>query len=151
MSSTFGPALRALSAGLAILMSASAAVAAPSPLLDRTLFLAEPEITGAQLSPGGGFLAFTKMAGAGQGLFIKRTGGPLAQAWRVTSGGAPDAVYWSRDGRYLLFTRDETGHGKPGGEWGLTPFLPFRTHHARNIAMCVAPAVDGSPFGNSPP
>lgn len=114
MRSTLGLIRPALLGLLAFLVSVQAAPAALPPLLDRTVFLAEPEISGAQISPDGRFLAFLRADGPAQGLWIKPTDRPLSDARLVASagGGAIQACYWSQDGRYLLFTRDTDGHGK---------------------------------------
>jgi dipeptidyl aminopeptidase/acylaminoacyl peptidase len=84
-----------------------------TPLLDRAAFFTEPEITGAQVSPDGKFLAFLKRATV-QNIWLKRTDQPLTAARPVTAvdDRSPDAFYWSRDSRYLLFTRDAGGNGK---------------------------------------
>src|ERR1700733_1954993 len=85
-----------------------------SPLLDRGAFFTEPEITGARVSPDGKFLAFLRPLGAVQNIWVKRTNQPLAAAQPVTAVNvhSPDAFYWSRDSRYLLFTSDASGQGK---------------------------------------
>jgi dipeptidyl aminopeptidase/acylaminoacyl peptidase len=86
-----------------------------SSLLDRGAFFTEPEITGARVSPDGKFLAFLRPLGAVQNIWVKRTNQPLAMAQPVAAVNdhSPDAFYWSRDNRYLLFTRDAGGQGKP--------------------------------------
>lgn len=89
--------------------------ASPSPpLLDRALFLAEPQITGAQVSPDGRFLAFLKPLHAIQTIWVKRTDQPLTAARPLAAVGdhPPETLYWSQDSRYLLFTRDAGGNGK---------------------------------------
>ncbi|HEY6456533.1 MAG TPA: hypothetical protein VIY90_14770 [Steroidobacteraceae bacterium] len=93
--------------------SACRAAVTPAPLLDRGAFFTEPEIIGAQVSPDGKFLAFLK-PGAVQNIWLKRTNQPLAAAQPVTAGDdhSAEAFYWSRDSRYLLFTRDAGGRGK---------------------------------------
>ncbi len=85
-----------------------------APLLDRAVFLAEPEITAAQLSPDGKLLAFLRPAHGVQGIWIKRTDEPLSAARPLTAGNdhSPQAFYWSNDSRYLLFTNDSIGNGK---------------------------------------
>ena len=45
---------------LAFGLVAGAAAAAPPPVLDRELFFGNPEISGAQISPDGQYLAFMR-------------------------------------------------------------------------------------------
>jgi len=85
-----------------------------APLLDRALFLAEPEITAAQISPDGKLLAFREALHGIENIWIKRSDEPLSAARPVTDGRdhPPEAFYWSYDSRYLLFTVDSSAKGK---------------------------------------
>jgi dipeptidyl aminopeptidase/acylaminoacyl peptidase len=106
--------LAAVALNCAAASRACLAADAPAPLLDRAVFFAEPEITSARVSPDGKFLAFLRPLGAVQNIWLKRTDQPLTTARHVTAVDvqSPDAFYWSKDSRYLLFTRDASGHGK---------------------------------------
>jgi len=104
-----------LSCVLAIFYATTSAGASTSaPLLDRTLFLAELEITAAQISPDGKLLAFLKPFRGVQNIWIKRTDEQLTAARPVAAGSDHSALalYWSNDSRFLLFTRDSSGNGK---------------------------------------
>jgi dipeptidyl aminopeptidase/acylaminoacyl peptidase len=113
-----GGAFRVLSGFAVMVLSdlAGTCLAAdpPSALLERAAFFTEPDITGPRLSPDGKFLAFLRSAGAVQNIWVKRTDQSLTTAQPVTAVNdhSPDAFYWSRDSRYLLFTRDASGQGK---------------------------------------
>ena len=103
----------AVALGCVASSGACSAANVATPLLDRAAFFTEPEIAGAQVSPDGKFLAFLKR-GTVQNIWVKRTDQPLTAARPVTTvdDHSPEAFYWSRDSRYLLFTRDASGHGK---------------------------------------
>jgi len=100
---------------LAIACDAAAARAgSAAPLLNRGMFLTEPEITAAQISPDGELLAFLRPLHGVETLWVKRTDEPLAAAVPVTAGSehSPMVIYWSNDSRYLLFTSDLSANGK---------------------------------------
>ncbi|MEO0827488.1 MAG: alpha/beta fold hydrolase [Cyanobacteria bacterium J06639_16] len=81
------------------------------PLIDRALFFADPEITGAQLSPDGKFLAFQKPLDGVMNVWVKGIDEPMAAARPVTADGeSPIIIYfWSADGRYILYAQDKGG------------------------------------------
>ncbi len=110
------------------------AFGAPPPLLDRSMFLAEPEITSPQISPDGRFLAFLRTDGSNQSLWVKRTDRPLAEARRVNAarGRAPHALYWSKDSRHLLFSEGVDGQGK-ADLFTVSLDATARTLEARNL------------------
>ena len=82
------------------------------PLLDRELFFGDPEISGAQISPDGQFIAFFKPFKGTRNIWVKRTAEPFSAAKPITNdqkrpiGG----YFWSRDGRYVLFVQDQGGN-----------------------------------------
>ena len=86
-------------------------LAQPPPLLDRELFLGDPEISGAQLSPDGQFIAFIKPYQKTRNVWVKRTGEPFDAAKPVTADTKRPIpnYFWSRDGKYILFTQDQGG------------------------------------------
>jgi hypothetical protein len=54
-------------------------------LIDRELFFGDPEISGAQLSPDGTFLAFIKPLKGTRNVWVKRTEEPFAAAKPITA------------------------------------------------------------------
>jgi dipeptidyl aminopeptidase/acylaminoacyl peptidase len=87
------------------------AMAQQPPLIDRQLFFGDPEISGAQISPDGKFIAFLKPLEKTRNIWVKRTDEPFASAKPVTNDTKrPIRLYfWSRDGKYLLYAQDKLG------------------------------------------
>ncbi len=81
------------------------------PLIDRELFFGDPEITNAQLSPDGQFIAFIKPWNGTRNIWVKKTGDPFDKAKLVSADiKRPIPGYmWSRDGKYILFVQDKAG------------------------------------------
>ena len=108
----------ALSFVFGLLCISMAAVASPSlssgqtnaqpPLIDRELFFGDPEISGAQISPDGKFIAFVKPFKGTRNVWVKRTEEPFDAAKPVTADKTRPITqyFWSRDGRYILFAQD---------------------------------------------
>ncbi len=104
-----------------LLCISMAAVASPSlssgqtkaqpPLIDRELFFGDPEISGAQISPDGKFIAFVKPFKGTRNVWVKRTEDPFDAAKPVTADKTRPITqyFWSRDGRYILFAQDKDG------------------------------------------
>jgi len=90
------------------------AKAAPPPLIDRTQFFADPEISDAQVSPDGRLLAFVKPIAGTRNIWVKQIDEPFEKARPLTTavGDAPQGLRWSRDSRYILFTDDHSGNVK---------------------------------------
>ena len=82
------------------------------PLLDRELFFGDPEISGAQISPDGQFVAFVKPFKGTRNVWVKRTGEPFTAAKPITNDQKRPITgyFWSRDGRYILFVQDQGGN-----------------------------------------
>ncbi len=82
------------------------------PLIDRELFFGDPEISGAQISPDGKFIAFLKPFKGTRNIWVKRTEEPFSAAKPLTDDKArPVSQYfWSRDGKYILFSQDKGGN-----------------------------------------
>ncbi len=82
-----------------------------TPLIDRSLFFGDPDISGAQLSPDGEFIAFLKPWKQMRNLWIKRTDEPFDAARRLTAETrrSVDFFRWTRDGKYILVYKDEGG------------------------------------------
>ncbi len=81
------------------------------PLIDRELLFGNPEISGAQISPDGKFIAFVKPYKDTRNIWVKRTDEPFEKAKLITNRtDRPIPNYfWSYDGKYILFTQDKGG------------------------------------------
>jgi dipeptidyl aminopeptidase/acylaminoacyl peptidase len=81
------------------------------PLIDRELFFGDPEISGAQISPDGKFIAFIKPFKGTRNIWVKRTDEPFDAAKPLTADKARPVTqyFWSRDGKYILFSQDKAG------------------------------------------
>ncbi|MCC2547786.1 S9 family peptidase [Hymenobacter sp. BT175] len=100
--------LLVLAAPLAL---AQAPKAAQPPLIDRELLFGDPEISGAQLSPDGKFLSFIKPFNGTRNIWVKGLNEPFDKARPVTNDQARPVrgYFWSRDGKYLLYSQDKGG------------------------------------------
>ncbi|MDQ5845098.1 MAG: prolyl oligopeptidase family serine peptidase [Acidobacteriota bacterium] len=80
-------------------------------LIDRELFFGDPEVSGAQISPDGKFIAFIKPFKGTRNIWVKRTEEPFSAAKPITADKTrPIGQYfWSRDGKYILFAQDKAG------------------------------------------
>lgn len=87
------------------------AIAAQPPLIDRELFFGDPEISAAQISPDGSYIAFLKPLNKTRNVWVKRTAEPFESAKPITNDTKrPIRVFfWSRDGKYILFAQDKLG------------------------------------------
>jgi dipeptidyl aminopeptidase/acylaminoacyl peptidase len=101
------PACLALAFGLV----AGAAAAAPPPVLDRELFFGNPEISAAQLSPNGQYVAFLKPWSDTRNIWVKKTEEPFEAARRVTAETKRPVAgfFFSRDSRLILYVKDNDG------------------------------------------
>ena len=81
------------------------------PLIDRELFFGDPEISGAQISPDGKFIAFVKPFKGTRNIWVKRTEEPFDAAKPITADKSRPVTqyFWSRDGKYILFAQDKAG------------------------------------------
>jgi len=82
-----------------------------APLIDRELFFGDPEISGAQISPDGQFIAFIKPYKGTRNVWVKRTAEPFDRAKPITADTSRPIrqYFWSRDGQYILFAQDKGG------------------------------------------
>lgn len=98
----------------ALAIGSQPAHSAPQPLIDRSLFFSDPEISDAQVSPDGKFLAFFKLVSGTRNIWVKRTDESLEKARPLTAGAgsSPQKFNWTRDSKSILFTRDIGGDGK---------------------------------------
>lgn len=93
-----------------LLLLAPAAAQQP-PLIDRELFFGDPEISGAQISPDGKYIAFLKPLNKTRNIWVKKTDAPFDTAKPITNDSKRPVTqyFWSRDGKYVLFAQDKAG------------------------------------------
>ena len=106
--------LTALCAGVLIAASSRAAfgqTGAQPPIIDRELFFGDPEISGAQISPDGKFIAFVKPFKGTRNIWVKRTEDAFDAAKPITNDKSRPVTqyFWSRDSKYILFAQDKAG------------------------------------------
>ena len=82
------------------------------PLIDRSLFFGDADVSSAKLSPDGAFIAFAKPWNKMRNVWVKRTSEPMEAAKRLTADSkrSVDAFLWSRDSRYILLFQDSGGN-----------------------------------------
>ncbi|HVS81382.1 MAG TPA: alpha/beta fold hydrolase [Pyrinomonadaceae bacterium] len=92
-------------------VSVSAQTNGQPPLIDRELFFGDPEISGAQISPDGKFIAFIKPLKGTRNVWVKRTEASFDSAKPITADTTRPipSYFWSRDGKYILFVQDKAG------------------------------------------
>jgi dipeptidyl aminopeptidase/acylaminoacyl peptidase len=81
------------------------------PLIDRELLFGNPEVAGAQLSPDGKYLAFLKPWKDTRNVWVKKVEEPFSAAHLLTTESKrPIPAYlWTRDGKYVLYVKDNDG------------------------------------------
>jgi dipeptidyl aminopeptidase/acylaminoacyl peptidase len=81
------------------------------PLIDRQLLFGDPEITGAELSPDGRYLAFVKPWKSTRNIWVKTIDEPFSAARLLTTETKrPIPGYlWTRDGKYVIYVKDTDG------------------------------------------
>lgn len=81
------------------------------PLIDRELIFGNPEISGAQLSPDGKYLAFQKPWKDTRNIYVKGVDEPFSAARLLTAEPKrPIPGYlWSRDSKFILYVKDNDG------------------------------------------
>ncbi|WP_242338747.1 MULTISPECIES: S9 family peptidase [Anaeromyxobacter] len=81
------------------------------PIVDRELIFGDPEISAAQLSPDGAWIAFLKPLDGTRNVWVKPVDAPFEQAKPVTADQARPipAYFWSWDSRFILFVQDHAG------------------------------------------
>ena len=75
------------------------------------MFFGDPEISGAQISPDGKFIAFVKPFKGTRNVWVKRTEDPFDAAKPITADTSRPVTqyFWCRDGKYILFVQDKAG------------------------------------------
>ena len=93
------------------LFLASVLLAQQPPLIDRELLFDDPEISGAQISPDGKYIAFMKPWSKTRNVWVKKAEEPFSAARLVTADAKRPipGYFWSRDGKYILFVQDTAG------------------------------------------
>jgi dipeptidyl aminopeptidase/acylaminoacyl peptidase len=81
------------------------------PIIDRELLFGDPEISAAQLSPDGKYLAFLKPWKETRNIWVKQIAEPFSSARLMTTETArPVAGFlWTRDGKYIVYVKDNAG------------------------------------------
>jgi len=81
------------------------------PLIDRELIFGNPEITAAQVSPDGKYISFLKPWKDTRNIWVKGVDEPFSAARLLTTESKRPipAYFWSRDGKYILYVKDNDG------------------------------------------
>ena len=82
-----------------------------TPLVDREVFFGNPEISGAQISPDGQFIAFIKPWNGVMNIWIKTYEQAFEEALPLTddTNRPIRSFFWSRDSQYILYAQDKGG------------------------------------------
>jgi dipeptidyl aminopeptidase/acylaminoacyl peptidase len=81
------------------------------PLIDREVVFGNPEISFSQLSPDGQYLTFLKPWKGTRNIYVKGVNAPFSSARLLTTESERPILdyFWSRDSKYILYTRDNNG------------------------------------------
>ncbi|MBI2427802.1 MAG: S9 family peptidase [Ignavibacteriales bacterium] len=103
--------MRLLSIVLFIIMVTGTMHAQMPPIIDRELFFGDPEISGAQISPDGKWISFVKPFNGVRNIWVKKTEESFENAKPLTNDTKRpvSSYFWSRGGKYILFTQDKGG------------------------------------------
>ncbi|HET9233372.1 MAG TPA: prolyl oligopeptidase family serine peptidase, partial [Candidatus Eisenbacteria bacterium] len=81
------------------------------PIVDRQLFFGDPQISAAQLSPNGEYIAFIKPYKDERNVWVKKRTDAFDAAHPVTADDRPVAGYfWSEDSKHILYVQDKGGN-----------------------------------------
>jgi dipeptidyl aminopeptidase/acylaminoacyl peptidase len=121
------------------------------PLVERDVFIGDPEIAYAALSPDGRFVAFVKQLDGILNVWVKGIDEPFDAARPVTADTSRPVInyFWSADGKYILYAQDQAGNENfriyavdptaPVPAGGRTPpardLTPYDSVQARIIAV----------------
>ena len=96
---------------LCISIFAAIAPAQQPALIDREVFFGNPEYAGAQISPDGKYISFIKPLKGTMNVWVKGISEPFDAARPMTNDQTRPVTnyFWSRDGKYLLFSQDKGG------------------------------------------
>jgi dipeptidyl aminopeptidase/acylaminoacyl peptidase len=80
-------------------------------IIDREIIFGNPEIALAQISPDGQYLAFLKPWKGTRNVYVKGVNEPFSSARLLTTEARRPILdyFWSRDSKYILYTRDNNG------------------------------------------
>jgi dipeptidyl aminopeptidase/acylaminoacyl peptidase len=100
-----------LSILLLFLVTFSTATAQQPALIDRELFFGNPEYAGAQISPDGKYISFIRPLKDVRNVWVKGINEPFEKARPLTAEKKRpiSGYFWSQDGKYILFTKDNDG------------------------------------------
>jgi len=104
--------IRFLMLSVLMIVALAAPVWAQSPpLIDREILFGDPEISGAQISPDGAYIAFIKPFKGTRNIWVKKTAEPFDKAKPITADTKRPipSYFWSRDGKFILFVQDKAG------------------------------------------
>lgn len=92
------------------IFTASGAAQQPA-LIDRAIFFDNPEYAGAQISPDGKYISFIKPLNDVRNVWVKGFSEPFEKARPLTAEKKRpiSGYFWSQDGKYILFTKDNDG------------------------------------------
>mgnify|MGYP002475212526 FL=1 len=81
-----------------------------TPLIDRSLFFGNPEISGGKLSPTGAYITFMKEYEGIMNVWIKKFDESFDEARPLTKSERPlYGYFWTYDGKYILYVKDNDG------------------------------------------
>ena len=91
--------------------AAAASKSLPPPIIDRSQFFGNPEISAAQLSPDGQWIAFLKPYKETRNVWVKKVGEPYSKGRLITADPKRPipGFFWSRDSKQILFVQDMDG------------------------------------------
>lgn len=93
-----------------IFIQCSSTMAQTTPLLDRSLFFGNPEISGGKISPDGKYVSFLKAHEGIMNIWVKELDAPFETARRITASSRPlYGYFWTEDGAYILYVKDDSG------------------------------------------
>jgi dipeptidyl aminopeptidase/acylaminoacyl peptidase len=81
------------------------------PLIDREVIFGNPEISGAEISPDGKYIAFLKPWNDTRNVYVKGVDEPFGAARLLTTETKRPipGFFWSRDGKQILYVKDNDG------------------------------------------
>jgi dipeptidyl aminopeptidase/acylaminoacyl peptidase len=99
------------SAAVAVNRAATDMTSQLPPLIDREQFFGDPEISGAQISPDGRFIAFLKPFNGTRNIWVKAVAESFDKARPLTADTKRPitSYFWSRDAKFILYVQDEGG------------------------------------------
>ena len=104
-------AMALFSAGAVAQTKSTKAASGEVPIIDRSIFFGNPEISGGQLSPDGKFISFMKEYNGIMNIWVKKFDEPFDKASRLTNLERPTGGYfWTEDGKYILYVTDKGGN-----------------------------------------